>query len=275
MLQSPGRAAHAARLRGRVPRQHRQPQGDGRLAGARGLLRPARAAAAEAARLPHARRCALARDNLQPSILASCSIPFWLEPCTTSPARRAAPTGTAASPTTTCTWTTRRWPTAWCCIRISRQTVIPGLARQGAASTATAPPRPGQRGAALAAPGMDRHPAERASCPTATTSRPMATTSPAASRPGAARVRKGQRLADEFADLVGTAARSRPCRWPQTTIQFQPTQQGRERQHGYDTANYGLRHRNLIGRAVTPNPFHCHDEARSRTALFVSGVARP
>ena len=37
----------------------------------------------------------------------------------TSRARRAQPTGTAASPTTTCTWTAWRWPPAWCCTRIS------------------------------------------------------------------------------------------------------------------------------------------------------------
>ena len=75
---APGPAAHAAGLHGRVPDQHRQPQGHGRLAGARGVLRSARAAAAAAARLSHAPGAADAA-NLRPAILASCSIPFWLE----------------------------------------------------------------------------------------------------------------------------------------------------------------------------------------------------
>jgi hypothetical protein len=53
----------------------------------------------------------LAAGNLRLAILASCAIPYWLDPVRDIPARRAALTKTAASPTTTCTSTTRRWPT--------------------------------------------------------------------------------------------------------------------------------------------------------------------
>ena len=125
------RAAHAAGLPRRVRRQCAEPPRDGRLAGARGLLRPARPAAAAAARLPHATARRSTPHNLAPaSWRAARSRSGWSR-CTTSPARRAAPTGTAASPTTTCTWTTRRCGArAWCCTRTSRRSSRAGWTRR-------------------------------------------------------------------------------------------------------------------------------------------------
>jgi hypothetical protein len=67
------------------------------------------------------RRSRSAPTTSPPACSRAARFPSGSTRCTTSPARRAAPTGTAASPTTTCTWTTARCPTAWCCTRTSRR----------------------------------------------------------------------------------------------------------------------------------------------------------
>ncbi len=99
---------HAARLPGRLAVQWRAPARAGRLAGAGGVLLAG----------PDPRRCSLAvrrpglphaagapeRGQLQPGAAGELldSLPA-AGASTTFPARRPAPTGTAASPTTTCT----------------------------------------------------------------------------------------------------------------------------------------------------------------------------
>ena len=79
LLQRQGRLRMPLGYAGAFADQHRQPQGHGRLAGAGGVLRRARAAAAAAARLPHPAGAADARRTCSASMLASCSIPFWLD----------------------------------------------------------------------------------------------------------------------------------------------------------------------------------------------------
>jgi hypothetical protein len=67
------------------------------------------------------RRIALTEANFMPALQASCSIPFVLRAVHDIPGAPPAPTGTAASPTTTCTWTGAPQPgrvaPAWCCTR--------------------------------------------------------------------------------------------------------------------------------------------------------------
>jgi len=64
------------------------------------------------------RQVALTEANFGAALQASCSIPFMLEAVHDIPGAPPGAIGTAASPTTTCTWTTWR-VTASCCIRIS------------------------------------------------------------------------------------------------------------------------------------------------------------
>jgi len=126
--------ARAARLPGRVCDQRSEPQKRWRLARARHLLRLARCAAAAPEGLPHP----LGRARCdQPAAEHSCEPArsrFWLDAVHDIPARHAARIGTAASPTITCTSTTRRCTKGWCSIRTSRRPSFQ-LARQGPSGT--------------------------------------------------------------------------------------------------------------------------------------------
>ncbi len=143
--------AHTARLCRCVRRQPAASARDGHDARARGVLRHARRAAACVAGIPDA------------SILASCSIPFWLDAVHDIAGAPREPTGTAASRTTTCTWTTRR------CTRPGADPALPTdtrarLARQAVQAPPSRQCAPGQRGCWYLTPNGSPL-AERQSCP--------------------------------------------------------------------------------------------------------------
>ena len=214
---APGAAAHAAGLHGCVPDQHRQPQGHGRLAGARGLFRCARAAAAGAARLPHAAGAAGCDEpaaqhpgQLLDPVLAGCRARH-----SRCAARRLLGRRHHRLPPAPGLRLDARGPGA---VPALPEDGDPGLAGQGAEAP---PPRhraSGQGGAAVAAAGVDRHAAE---CQAARPQRLQGLRR----RPGRPRGRLEPRAARKPAPGGRIRARSsaraspsRRCRWPETTI---------------------------------------------------------
>ena len=211
LLRREGRLAHAAGLPGRVCHQCAEPQGHGRLAGARGLLR--RRASRCRCHLHDFRThvVPLRADNLHASLLASCSIPFWLQAVHDipgAPARRLLGRRHHRLPPAP---ELRVDATSGLVLYPHFQkTVIPGWLDK---ALQPPPPRdaaPGQRRRAVAEPGLDRHACRTPSCPTAATSSTTATTSPRAWPHGRRAVRESERLADEFARWLDDPARIEP-----------------------------------------------------------------
>ena len=165
----------------------------------------------------------LSATNLQPSILASCSIPFWLDAVQDIPG---APRGAYWDGGITDYHLHLDYgsmPEGLVLYPHFQKTVIPGWLDKALKHRHRATAHLDKRGAAVAAAGVDRHAAERQAA------RPQRLQG-LRRRPGRPHRRLEPRAARKPApggrvrgSSSARAGRSRRCRWPETTIRAQTT----------------------------------------------------